>query len=501
MVGNLTSVLDAPDSSSLPAVLSRQRSFSVHHTPFWLITLSSLAGYIGLHFWFPLSPFFNQIPLADIRTFTPSIGSGLAYAAWLCFMFALYGLAYRRIREWARPPNVAIILLAAFLFGLPLLQTFPVNATDIYRYFIRGRVSSQYDQSPFEAPPDSFPDDPYLPLAGEWAGETSPYGPMWELIAAGITNVFPDDLYSNLILFKSLSLLVHLLTALLIWQMSSHQNRSERMARCLLWAWNPALLLTFVVNAHNDGFMLLWLLLGLWMVRRHHLTMGFWIMVLAPLTKPIGLLPLPFFFAAMWRLASPGQERLRFLFLSLSGGLALVFLTFLPFGSPLFLAQRLLREASAGGSFSLPVLFILIARALGSDLSLIRVNQISVALFGLVVLWLLWLTWNKRSALRGAADVFVAYFILALNFRIWYAVWPFPWLLMDSGEDPASGRRLRAGLWLLLTAQFSVLIYGHMRVFWLARSHLWAHLIGVPFTFALPVFLAFRPWARYRSRH
>jgi len=50
--------------------------------------------------------------------------------------------------------------------------------------------------------------------------------------------------------------------------------------------------------------------------------------------------------------------------------------------------------------------------------------------------------------------------------------------------------RLRAGLWLLLTTQLSVLLYGRIRVASLGRDQLWAHLIGIPFTFILPLVLA-----------
>jgi hypothetical protein len=131
-------------------------------------------------------------------------------------------------------------------------------------------------------------------------------------------------------------------------------------------------------------------------------------------------------------------------------------------------------------------------------------------LFALFVFWLLWLAWRGRSSMRGAADVFLGYVAGALSFRVWYAVWPFPWLLLDAGSEAgdSDGReasraayRLRVGLWFLLTAQLSVVVYGHLRVFALGGDQAVAHLIGVPFVFVLPWLLALLPARLSRRVH
>ena len=394
------------------------------------------------------------------------------------------------------PPRLALMLLAAILFGLPLLQTFPYNATDVYRYFIRGRVYSVYQQSPFAVPPNNFRDDPFLPLAGEWADETSPYGPIWELVAATVGQVSGDNLYLSLILFKALGLLAHTAGAALIWNLLHEAETGVRSALTLLWAWNPALLLMFVVDAHNDALMLACLLLGLSLLQRGWPIVGLITMLMAALIKPIALLPLPLFFLATWRGLPSHQARIRFLFFSGIGSLAAVWLAFLPFGSPLDLVERLAREASSGGGFSWLALLILVGQALDVQIPLDPLTYAGYIFFGLVALWLFWQTWRGRSPVRGTADIFVAYIVQALNFRLWYTTWPFAWLVLDEAEhSERDGRlsfRLEAGLWLLLTTQLSVLIYGHLRVYALGGDHLPAHLIGVPFTFGLPLLLAAR---------
>jgi hypothetical protein len=256
----------------------------------------------------------------------------------------------------------------------------------------------------------------------------------------------------------------------------------------------------FVIDGHNDVLMLFWLLLGWWLMQRRP-TVGMVVMLLGALTKPIGVLPLPFFFIWAWRLLPDNQARLRFLLGTIVGGATAVFLTFLPFGSPLDLLTRLQSEASAGASFSFGALVLLGASWAGVSLTAVHINGLAVVMVGLLAVWLVWLVWlggYGRSPLKAAADSFAAYILTALNFRLWYTTWLFPWLLLDMGNEQGEGSkpsffRLRVGLWLLLTTQLSVLIYSHLRVYVLGGNYLWAHLIGLAFTFGLPLLLARYP--------
>lgn len=498
-----------------PAGLSCWLVKALDQLPLWLLVSLSLAGYVLLAFWFPLNPFYKYVPLSDIRSFGPALWEGLVYGCLICLLFGLMALAFRRVRQAGRPPGLLKIVGVSFLFALPLLLTYPVNANDIYRYVIRGRISSSYGESPFAVAPTAFPDDPFLPLAGEWAGATSPYGPLWEITASSITRLSGDNLLLGLLSFKLLALLAFAGSAVLLWKMpfaavaggaggagggqaASNVRRPDasnalRAAYLVLWAWNPGLLLIFVTNGHNDALMIFWLLLGLTVIRRGQPEAGFVLMFLGPLTKPIGALALPLFFVAIWRGLASNQLRVRFLMVTVGGGLLLVALSFLPFGSPLALGQRLMQEAAGGAGFSPAVLLILFGQQQGLSFSLDMVARATLFMFGMLVFWLLWKTWRGRSLVRGTADILYAYLLQALNFRIWYAAWPFPWLLVDAVANEGDGRvsfRLRYGLWFLLTTQLSVLIYGHIRIHVLGGDQLAAHFLGVLFAFAAPFVLA-----------
>ncbi len=463
--------------------------------PLWLLALSSLVGYILIVFWFPLDPTSHHAPLPDIRTFTPTLWAGLAYGACLSVLFVLYGLACRQVRERAGVLSLSRILMVTACFTVPLILTFPINATDVYRYFVRGRLTVVHHVSPFAFPPSAFPSDPFFSLAGEWAGSTSPYGPIWELVAGGIALLSDGDLQIALCLFKGLGALLHLGVAVVIWLALSDAPPGRRAARTLLWAWNPALLLIFVVNGHNDALMLFWALLGALLVRhaarRRNVpgtAAGLVVMVLAPLTKPIGLLPLPLFYLAALRQVPDAKSRVRLLGLSGLGSLAVALLAFAPFAgsaqTPLALLPRLFQEAAGGAGYSPVALALLSARRLNLPLGLRDAVVLAWILFGLFFVSAMWRTWCGVSPGRTTADLSAAYLVQAANFRIWYAAWPFAWLVFE--ED--SGReRLVAGTVFLISAQFSVLIYGHLRVELFGGDHLWAHLLGVPLVFLLPL--------------
>lgn len=469
--------------------------------PLWVPVSLMASGYGLMALWFPLSPAYQQLPLLDIRTFAPTLPQGAAYGLLLLLLHGLYWLAYRQVGK--RPLPLLHLLLTTLLLSLPLLITFPINSTDLYWYVMRGRITSVHGQSPYSATPEQFTTDPFLLPAGEWGNDTSPYGPLWEMAAAVVTAVAPNNLYLSLLLFKLLALLLHLTLTLLIWQLSAPHPPARRASLTLLWAWNPALLLTFVANAHNDTLMLIWLLAGYWLLQRQKPAAAFLLAVLAPLSKPIALLGLPFFWLAGWQQAAQPRNWhtiLRYPAITLAGSLLLALLAFAPFGAPLELAQRLLREASDYGGFSPVVLIILVGRALNADPGTNNVLMVARTLFLLVAGWQVWQMWRGRygrSPLRPIANIFLAYLVTAFSFRIWYAAWPFPWLLLD-----ANPRRRQFGVLFLLCTQLSVLIYGHLRVHILYGSHTLAHLIGVPFTLLLPLLLTCAtPHSCYYSPH
>lgn len=476
----------------------------------WFILISIL-GYTLLVLWMPLLP--NLDESKGVRDFTPSLVSGLAYAALFSVLYSCYWQLYRLIRDGRWRPRFLTLLLLTLIFSLPLIFTYPFNANDLFRYATRGRITAVYGGNPFHEPPRAYPQDPFAHLTGEWSDATTPYGPVWELTAAAVSAVSRENPPLNLLLLKLLALVCHLLIGLLIWRLLRAAPVQKRN-RTLLWLLNPALLFIFVADGHNDSVMLLWLVLG-WFIlrpslRKKSLTLslivGFLVMALSPLTKAIGLMALPFFFIRIVQQLPRARERLLFGLSTTLGSLALVFLTFLPFGSPFELGQRLVNEAGAGASFSVGTIYLLYVRDIAQQpitvemlAAIAFLSMLFLALSGFLLLILTW--FYGRSPLRATTDIFFAYILQALNFRLWYAAWPFPFLLLDvrpQGWGWGDIYRLHIGLWFLFLSQLSVIIYGHLWAYLFLGNDILTHLIGVPFTLILPFIIG--RWTAKRAK-
>ena len=460
------------------------------------LVLLSFCGYVVLAVMFPLVPNFDHQPVADIRVFQPGLLGGLFYAFLILSLFFLHALLTLRIKH-IDSPALSSLMGATLLLGSPLLFMYPINANDVYRYAIRGIISSQYGANPYEYSAVDSGNALFISLAGEWREATSPYGPLWELGASLLTSLGRHDLLFSLILFKFLGLLSLIAATALLWKIFSRgeapgaNSRNRKAAFTVLWAMNPALLLAFVGNAHNDALMIVFLLLGWLVISFKYIGPGFLILLAAVLIKPIALIALPIAAISSWKTLDGLRARVGYLVWVLAGSFFITTAAFLPFGNPESLFWRLLREASAGASFSPAALFVLVAQSFGWHGSFAAISTAFTAIFAAFYLWLLWRTWRRGSAEQNIAMGFWGYIVQALNFRIWYATWPFPWLLLDAyagGRQAAFG--LHAGLWFLVTSQLSVIIYGHLRTEILGGSQLQAHLIGVAFVFLLPFILA-----------
>jgi hypothetical protein len=463
---------------------------------FRILVLLLLIGYSVPARWFPLLGRADQLPLADVRAFAPGLGGGLLYGLLVCALFAMYWLAYRCVQGRSQPPPRWLILVATTFFALPLVFTYPVNAVDVFRYFFEGRMMVEHGANPLTVPPNALTNDPLLPFAAILLHKTSPYGPVWELLGALLYWLSRGDMTRGLIFFKLTGLGSFVGVGIVIWQLLAKQDLSTRTARLLLWLWNPALLFMFVMDAHNDIHMLLFLLLGYQKIVQRRPLAGVTLLAIAALIKPIGLLPIPIFAVMAWQQLEGWKQRIRFVLLTTLSVGTVTTLAFLPFGSPWPLLQRLQNEAQDGPSFS-PVEFILACgRMLGVDVPLPLLARAASLLLGIIALILFWLTWRGRSPLRGVTDIFAAYLFTALKFRIWYPTWLFPWIVLDTG----SRFRLTTACWLLLLSQLSVLVYGYIRGAWLDGSLLVAHLLGVPLVFAIPLLIGWFAGKFQRAR-
>lgn len=151
--------------------------------------------------------------------------------------------------------------------GLALLAVLvpPFHSTDMYGYVNRGWQQAHYHMNPYVYTVNAIPgweSDPMI--TDHWVNNPSPYGFLYLLVAKGLCLLGSGNRALTLAVFKLGNLVMHLLTAGLIWRAAKYLNESPhspypgkvRPALALyLYLWNPLILINTLANGHNDIYM------------------------------------------------------------------------------------------------------------------------------------------------------------------------------------------------------------------------------------------------------
>ena len=214
----------------------------------------------------------------------PHIGPGaLAIQQWEAFLlftavciiiFLLYILAVYRL-----PAIVSrrYIIYSTLFIGLTGILIPMLTSQDILSYIIYARMEAIYHVNPLTATPNALRHDILYEYI-YWKNQPSIYGPTWIIITGGLQWILDLIGWGNplimVIFLRLLTLGAHLGSCLLIWSIGEHlqpstDKQDQRRKRAMLaFAWNPLLLLEASINAHNDTFVLFFILLGCWFLMR-----------------------------------------------------------------------------------------------------------------------------------------------------------------------------------------------------------------------------------------
>ena len=237
-----------------------------------------------------LTPFLFQTS-GDISHIT-SLGTW-SEAALLLGSFLLLFLCYLlALRFLPKRVSIRYIVASASLLGIICVLIPVVTSPDLFSYIIYARMETLYHLNPLTTTPLALPKDivyNYL----YWKDQPSAYGPTWIMLSGllqeCIALLFGVKNIAGMVLsLRILGLLAHLWSTLLVWSLSGHIQRlygtsklHTRIFATLAFAWNPLLLFEACVNAHNDTVMLLFILLGLWVLIRHTSLLSYvWIALL-----------------------------------------------------------------------------------------------------------------------------------------------------------------------------------------------------------------------------
>ena len=345
-------------------------------------------------------------------------------------MFVLYALALRESRRLPPHRGLPAVFGVGAALAVPMAAMYPVNAIDRFIYAVRSRLMTTHGAHPLAVEPRAFPDDPLMRFASrEWSDNVSPYGPLWNLIAAPITAVAGDRMLVALVGFKLLAVVALLGGGWLIARTEATGgpvSAGGPAAGALFYLWNPLVLWEGVGNGHNDVVMTVPLLFALhaWTRRRDALVVP-WLIV-AALIKYVAVLLIPLAAVALWRRADDWRARQQIVLWSANLGLAAVGVALFPF----YDLGAVRDSIAAQGSIFLTSPAAMAVGLLRDDYPVAEVRRwarwVGQAILLAVLAWQAIAVWRRPARLPRAAfeTLFVFLLVATWNFRVWYLIWP-----------------------------------------------------------------------------
>ena len=191
-------------------------------------------------------------------------------------------------RPWRNDRMTYYIFGITAVFHLVMLATPFLLSTDIFDYIRHGRIFALYGENPLIVPATYFPHDPFFPMGG-WVNTGSVYGPLHVYVTGALAWLSGNGIGTNILVFKSFFIILNLANVALIGMIAARLRPGLEKKAMLFYGWNPFILTLVVANAHNDIFMLAFVLLGILCYVENRLLSGAFFIMLATLVKFIAL--------------------------------------------------------------------------------------------------------------------------------------------------------------------------------------------------------------------
>lgn len=247
---------------------------------YYLIQNHTVAGYEVTYSFF-----------ADNNLQLSTIVGVIMYVFALILMFIAY---LKIVKNSDKFLNLKNMLIAGLLVGLAFGVCFPNTSSDLFYYMGSGRVLGKYGENPYYVTPAELlklnPTDTILANTGIWSNIKIVYGPVWIFIASVLNKISFNSITVLMYLFKLCNLACYLGIAVLLYKLS---HRKKFVA---IFLFNPLILLEFLVNCHNDVYMIFFILLGIYFIKnKKNIWLGLISFAISAAIKYIVILILPFF--------------------------------------------------------------------------------------------------------------------------------------------------------------------------------------------------------------
>lgn len=218
---------------------------------------------------------------------------GLLVACWIWSMRLARGWTFSNV--WLPVIGVTIPLYVVFLL------VYPATAIDVYIYAARSQLLTDWGLNPSVAlPRDLWDIDPFVQYASwEWSDRPSPYGPLWNIVAAPATAIGDDSILRSVVTFKTMMAAAAAGIGWLIYDIGKRTQPALALSSMLAWLWSPVVLWEGIANSHNDVLLVLLVVGALWCWHRGYLGLVIPLLGASALLKVVTVIAMPVALAAI----------------------------------------------------------------------------------------------------------------------------------------------------------------------------------------------------------
>jgi hypothetical protein len=308
------------DPAELPGTQDRSRTRRLTFASYLgglvgLGLVSALLYAVGITARYPLAAGLLTPRAGWYRLSGYSPTAGAIHAAVYALLILCYIVALRLALQLAghRARAVIVVIVGGWLlFSIALLGAYPGESLDIFDYLFRGRMLVEFGASPLAGSPAPFKNQPFYEYI-TWRGQVDTYGPLWEYASGAVAWVVhhlfgrADSLTAYILGYRLMAIMLAGACGALIATIVRRHAPQQVPAALLMWLWNPLLLVTTAIGAHNDMLMLVALLAMLLLFQRRRRVGGLLALALAAHVKLTALLLLPVL--ALWLVLRCGWWR------------------------------------------------------------------------------------------------------------------------------------------------------------------------------------------------
>ena len=319
------------------------------------------------------------------------------------------------------------VVIVSFIFMMIL----PYLSSDIFYYMGDGWLLAKHRENPYYTSVADLQDkginDEILNNTGYWKATTSIYGPLWNIIGPALTSLSFGNVTACLFIFKIASLLVHIFNCYLIYKITKSNKY------ILLYGLNPLILLEFLGNVHNDIYLLLFILLALYFLKRKkniYLCMLF--LALSISIKYSTALIVPFILIYCFKDKTIPK---RILYCTISGLsiVACVVLLYMPYFRDFTIFTNMLVQ---GGKYSQSILAFLLSSV---EYKIFEIaNKVVIPAFMIMYISILiTLVFKKQVSFKELMKKYnftmlIFIFVVLATFQKWYILWLIPTIIWQS---------------------------------------------------------------------